>query len=68
MDQIQISIFIMYGVLVLLFILKTIWAVIKYIRTPRQQRVRLLITQGIQLALILTVIIITGMNLIRLGP
>lgn len=68
MDQEQITILIMYGVLVLLFVLRTIWEVIKYIRAPHQQRVRLLITQGIQLALILTVIIITGMNLIRLGP
>lgn len=68
MDQEQVTILIMYAVLVLLFILKTIWVTIKWVRAVHKQRVRLLVTQGIQLVLILIVIIITGMNLIRLGP
>lgn len=38
MDQEQIMILIMYGVLVLLFVLRTIWEVVKYIRAPHKQR------------------------------
>lgn len=68
MDQEQVTILIMYAVLVLLFILKTIWVTIKWVREAHKQRVRLLVTQGIQLVMILIVIIITGMNLIHLGP
>jgi hypothetical protein len=68
MDQEQVVILIMYAVLIILFIARTVWMVVKWVKATHKQRVRLFVTQGIQFVLILIVIIITGLNLIRLGP